>query len=223
MASTPIIPFKKWLSGTNQNSIPANDNSLRNQILNGNIISQAVTVQPTTPTEGDAYIIAAMHTGTQWATFTTNDLAIFSAGTWYAFAPTEGNRVSVAGALRVYTAGAWVAFGGGSDRNSVTALSIASGVVNIDCSLGDYFTLNLTANVSSITFSNLPAAGKGASIIIVILQDTTARTVAWPASFSWIGGIAGSVSTGSGAVDMLAITSTNQGTKWRTTIGKGFA
>ncbi len=109
-----------------------------------------------------------------------------------------------------------------ADRSAVTALAIASGVVNIDCSLGDYFTLALNANVTSITFSNLPAAGKGASLMIRITQDTTPRTVAWPASFRWEG--AGpAVSTGSGAVDLLAITSFDSGTKWDGTLSKGRA
>jgi hypothetical protein len=109
MASIPILPFAVWASGTNQNSIPANDNSLRNQILNGNVISQAVTAQPASPTEGDIYIIAATHTGAQWATFTPKDLAIYSGGSWYAFAPVAGVVVNVAGTLYSYQSGAWAA------------------------------------------------------------------------------------------------------------------
>lgn len=107
-----------------------------------------------------------------------------------------------------------------SDRRAVSVLSISSGVVDIDCSLGDYFTLALTANVTSITFSNLPAAG--ASLMIRITQDSTPRTVAWPASFKWAGS-AGAVSTGSGAVDVLAITTFNAGTAWNATLAKAFA
>jgi len=112
---------------------------------------------------------------------------------------------------------------GNSVRQVRSALSISSGVVNIDCSLGDYFTLALTANVTSITFSNLPASGLAASIIIQITQDTTPRTVAWPSSFKWAGGVAGSVSTGSGAKDVLAITTFDNGTAWMTTMSKVFS
>ena len=110
---------------------------------------------------------------------------------------------------------------GASDRSTVTALSISSGVVDIDCALGDYFTLALNANVTSITFSNLPASG--ASLMIRITQDSTPRTVAWPASFKWAGGSAGAVSTGSGAVDLLAITTLNAGTAWNATLAKALA
>lgn len=105
----------------------------------------------------------------------------------------------------------------------VTALSIASGVVNIDCSAGDYFTLTLTANVTSITFSNLPGSGKAATKWVEIVQGAGPYTVAWPASFKWAGGSAGVVSTANGAVDELAITTLNNGTAWKATLAKGFA
>lgn len=113
--------------------------------------------------------------------------------------------------------------GGGTDMSTVTALSSSSGVVNLDCSLGDYYTLALTENVTSITFSNLPGSGHGASKMVRITQDSTARTVAWPASFKWAGGSAGAVSTASGAVDVLAISSFDNGTTWRATLAKAFA
>lgn len=221
--STSILPLAVWSSGTNQNSIPANDNALRLEALNREIISQAVTAQPASPTDGDTYIIAATHTGAQWSTFSPKDIAIYRGGTWYAWAPVEGLVVNVAGSLFKYDGGVWAAAGGGaSDRSTVTALA-TSGSVPINVALGDYFTLDLAGNVSGLTFSNLPGAGKGASLMIRITQDATARTVAWPASFKWAAGIAGAVSTGSGAVDILAITTFDNGTTWDATLGKAFA
>jgi hypothetical protein len=107
--------------------------------------------------------------------------------------------------------------------DNVTALSINSGAVNINCALGDYFTLALDANVTSITFSNLPGSGKGATKMIRITQDTTARTVAWPGSFKWADGAAGAVSTASGAIDVLAITTFNNGAAWHATLAKDFS
>ncbi|WP_225784451.1 hypothetical protein [Xenophilus sp. Marseille-Q4582] len=104
--------------------------------------------------------------------------------------------------------------------DAVNALAIASGVVNIDLSLGNYFTLALTANVTNITFTNAPSAGRARSLMLRITQDSTARTVAWPSSFRWEGS-APAVSTGSGAVDLLALTSFDQGTKWDATLSKG--
>jgi hypothetical protein len=107
---------------------------------------------------------------------------------------------------------------------AVNALSISSGVVNIDCSLGDYFTLALSANVSSVTFSNLPASGFAQTIMVRITQDaSSAKTLAFPSSFKWAGGSLGVVSTTLGAIDVLAITTFDQGTSWRATLGKAFA
>jgi hypothetical protein len=116
-----------------------------------------------------------------------------------------------------------VVLGGESIAEPVTALTPVSGVVTINCSLGDYFTLAPTANVTSIVFTNLPAAGKAQTIMVSFTQDSTARTVTWPASFKWAGGTAGAVSTGSGAIDVLALTTFNQGTTWNATLAKAFA
>lgn len=108
----------------------------------------------------------------------------------------------------------------GVDRNVVSVLSISSGVVTVDCALGDYFTLALTANVTGWVFTNvLP----GCSLLIRITQDSTARTVAWPASFDWAGAVASTVSTSSGARDLLAISTFNAGADWCATLGKAFA
>ena len=100
-------------------------------------------------------------------------------------------------------------------RKAVTALSISSGVVNIDCALGDYFTLALTANVTSITFTNLPASGFGASLAVRIQQDGTgSRTVALPASFKATGGSDTAVASAANAYTLLTITTFDQGTRW---------
>lgn len=112
--------------------------------------------------------------------------------------------------------------GGGTSRNTVTAVTPVSGVATFDLSLGDYFTVAPTANVTSIVFTNLPGAGKGASIFIGITQDSTPRTWVWPASFKWAGGVAGVVSTASGAKDKLAITTLDNCTTWDATLAKAF-
>lgn len=109
------------------------------------------------------------------------------------------------------------------DRRTVTAVTPAAGVATINCALGDYFTLAPTANVTSIVFSNLPGSGKGISLMILFTQDSSPRSVAMPSSFKWAGGVAGVVSTGSGAKDVIALTSFDNGTTWDATIAKAFA
>lgn len=125
MASESFLPPAMWESGTNQNSIPANDNALRFQISQTNV-NNGTTAQPVSPVDGAAYIIQSTHTGTQWSTFTPKDVAIYSSGTWYAFAPSEGQRVSISGVSYIYTGGAWTAASSSSDMLSVlTAAEIS--------------------------------------------------------------------------------------------------
>lgn len=108
----------------------------------------------------------------------------------------------------------------GVDRNAVSILAVTSGNVTLDCSLGDYFTLAPTANVTGWTITNVPPA---CSLMIQLTQDSTARTVAWPASFKWTGASPGAVSTTAGAKDVLAITTFDAGATWRATLAKAFA
>lgn len=111
--SVPILPFAVWASGTNQNSIPANDNSLRNQILNGLVIGVEDDA-PGGDADGDIYIVGDTSAGA-FAGFDEFDLAIFDSGTWYAFAPVDGIVVNVAGTLKTWDGSAYVdaATGGG--------------------------------------------------------------------------------------------------------------
>lgn len=103
----------------------------------------------------------------------------------------------------------------------VTALTSSAGVLNIDCSLGDYFTITLTENVTSITFSNLPSAGYGQTIMLWITQHaSSAKTMTFPSSFDWEGGTVGVISTTLSARDTLALSTLNAGTNWDATLSK---
>ena len=109
-----------------------------------------------------------------------------------------------------------------ANRDAVSALA-TSGSVAVDAALGDYFTLALAGNVSTFTFSNLPGSGHGCTLAIRITQDSTPRTVGWPASFKWAGGTPPAVSTASGAVDLLIITTFDNGTSWQADLAKAYA
>lgn len=121
--SDPILPFAVWAAGTNQASIPANDNSLRSEILAGRVISKTTTAQPASPADGAIYIIPSGATGVQWATFTAGDLAIFRAGTWSAWAPVSGLVVNMLGGLQQWDGSAWDDLGGSSGGAPVSTVS----------------------------------------------------------------------------------------------------
>lgn len=150
--SDPIIPLAVWPSGINEASIPANDNALRVEALSRKIISKSVTAQPGSPTDGDVYIIAATHTGTQWATFSPKDIAIYRGGTWTAWAPVEGLIVNLNGSQEIYTGGAWSSYGGGG---TVTSVNDSSGTVIVEtpliCACSDEATA-LVIGAGKMTF-----------------------------------------------------------------------
>lgn len=155
--STPILPFAVWESGTNQNSVPANDNSLRNQILNGLIISDSTDAQPGSPAEGDIYIITGAATGAQWATFDEFDLTIFDSGTWYAFAPVEGVVVNLAGALVAWDGAAYTAVGGGGGGSVAGADKQVQ--YNNAGAFGAEAGFEYDAATNTLTVSNITTAG----------------------------------------------------------------
>ena len=103
-------------------------------------------------------------------------------------------------------------------KRKVTALTISSGVVNIDLAGGANrdFTLSLTANVTSITFSSLPASGYVGELEIQIKQDATgSRTLALPSSFKPLGGSDTAIASAANAVTVLSAKTWDQGTTWR--------
>lgn len=112
--SDALFPLEVWQSGTNENSLPANTNALRVEALSRNIISKSTTAQPGSPSDGDVYIIAGTHTGSQWAGFTPDDITIYRGGTWYAFAPVDGMMVNLNGTLYEFSGSAgWTQFAAG--------------------------------------------------------------------------------------------------------------
>ena len=70
----------------------------------------------------------------------------------------------------------------------------------------------MTGNITTLTISN---AADGQTISIAFVQDATgSRTVAWPASFTWIGQTTGVVSTTANAIDILTATYSSTDSKW---------
>lgn len=105
----------------------------------------------------------------------------------------------------------------GVDRNVVTALTSSSGVVTLDVSLGDYFTLTPTEAVTGWTITNEPPCY---TITIVTTQGATPYAVAMPSGLKWPGGVAGTFSTGANEQDELSISSVDGGATRRALLSK---
>lgn len=94
--------------------------------------------------------------------------------------------------------------------------------MTVDCSKSNVFKTVFTANVTvAPTFSN---PGDGQSINWRITQDGTgSRTMTWPTSFKWPGGVKGVLSTGASAVDLLVATYFADTGFWEANLLKAFS
>jgi len=100
------------------------------------------------------------------------------------------------------------------------SLSSSSGVLAIDLDSGNTGTITLTENITDIDFTNVPTSGVS-TFTLQITQDTTARTVAINAvtvnggsdvTAKTAGGAGFTMSTGSGAIDLVTFLFVDAGT-----------
>lgn len=88
----------------------------------------------------------------------------------------------------------------------------ATHTINIED--GNVHHLKLTANCT-LTFSNPIASGDATSFTLVLEQDATgSRTVTWPASVKWAGGVAPTLTTTAARFDVLTFFTVDGGTRW---------
>lgn len=226
MSDSPNLALPYQPSGALQTDVLFNEFLLALDALAQNGVQDKDLATPPTTIAGDAgkiWIIPSGATGV-WSGKTNQVAVSTGATTWTYFTPKEGWSfwVNDENTTYIFDGSNWIV-GQTAQGSIVTAVTSSAGVLNINCALGDYFTITLTENITSITFSNLPAAGRAQSIMLRIRQHASAaKTVAWPAAFKWAGGVAGAVSVGLSDYDVLAITTFDQGTRWEATIAKDF-
>jgi hypothetical protein len=98
----------------------------------------------------------------------------------------------------------------------------AAGVLDIDFEDGNSHFLTLTENVTTMTISNPPATGLLGQIEMEILQDSPARTIAWPASVKWPGGTAPDLTT-TNATYLIHLRTRLGGTTYLGTFAENFS
>jgi hypothetical protein len=160
-------------------------------------------------------------------------VSTFSAGTT-GFTPSTATTgaVTLAGTLAVANGGTGVTTSTGSGsvvlstsptittgtytglRETKTAPAISAGALTLNCSSGNVFAVSLNANITSITFSNVPTTGTAYALTLSFTADGTARTVTWGASVKWPGGTAPTLTSTSGKVDTFVLTTWDGGTTW---------
>jgi hypothetical protein len=101
------------------------------------------------------------------------------------------------------------------------AVPVAAGVATIDCTVRRH-VWDLDQNITDINFTNLPSS-RYVELAVLITQDTTARTITWPAAVQFPAGMSEAVSTGAGARDKLTLATFDGGATWLAALAKGYA
>lgn len=133
-----------------------------------------------------------------------DDLAILNVTT---LGLTEANKVVTADANGV------VSFDDGMYEKS-EAITSSSNAATLDLQTSTNFTLTLTENITTMTFSNPAASGRVSAFTLKVTQDSTARTITWPASVDWTDATAPTLSETSGAVDVFVFVTYDGGTTY---------
>lgn len=101
---------------------------------------------------------------------------------------------------------------------SVESPANSSGTVTLDFDSKSKYVgaITLSANVTTLAFSNLPGAGNYAEYELHITQDGTgSRTFAIPASHKALGGSDTAIASAANAVTVLTASTVDNGTTWR--------
>ena len=96
-----------------------------------------------------------------------------------------------------------------------TALTIESGEISIDLNTATVFTLSLTANITTVAFSNIQNSGRASSFVLVVTGDGTARSIIWPVGFKWPEGTAPTITSTNGKKDVFVFFTTDAGSTWQ--------
>jgi hypothetical protein len=92
---------------------------------------------------------------------------------------------------------------------------ISAGTLSLDLETGNVFDVLLTEDVTSLNLLNAPASGRAGAATLILRQDATGgRTLTWPSSVLWPGGVPPTVTAAANAIDVCAIVTRDEGTTW---------
>lgn len=104
------------------------------------------------------------------------------------------------------------------------SVSSSLGTAVIDLTLGNHVYITLTEDITTLTISNPSPTGNKCAIVLEVTQDSTARTITFPASVKFPYGTPPTLSAGSGEIDEIVLTTRNAGSTWLGTLrGQAFA
>ena len=135
-----------------------------------------------------------------------------SASATYEVALPNALGLTNASALVTSDANGVVSFDNGTIEE-VTTVTSSSNAATINLRDGNLFEHDLTENVT-YTFSNPAAAGRASCFILKVIQDSSARTITWPASVDWAAATAPTLTATNNGVDVFAFVTIDGGTTY---------
>jgi hypothetical protein len=198
-----------FADGTTQIGITGPDPSVDNTIARWDGIT-GIVLDDSGWTIGDTDTMTAAGTLNMSGNAETNVLAITMTGG--GALDTNGGNIDVGGGYVI-------------DYSELTnSQSSSSNAITLSLANGNYFYTTLSENITTVTFSGLPTSGQYASWSWEITQDSSARTITWPAAVEWSGGTAITLSTGSGAKDIVNFWTRDAGTTiYASVVGQDFS
>lgn len=100
-----------------------------------------------------------------------------------------------------------------SYNETFVPLSSSGGSATANCELGNFFSIALSEDVT-FTFTNPPDANVGYGFALKTVQDSTARTITWPATVRWDSAVPPTISASNAAVDFFAFITHDSGDNW---------
>jgi hypothetical protein len=151
--------------GQAQKHVTVNESLLRlDALVQLNVISATTATQPSSPANGDLYILPAGKSGAAWSGMANGTLAYYRDGVWEAIAPREGWRAYVkdVDALCFYNGSAWA--------NPFTAMALTSAA--------NAFTQGQSINAAGATALALSWSDDGVNGVGIMIDKNSASPAA---------------------------------------------
>ena len=215
MSETPNLPLQQLANGL-QNFLLVNTSlAIIDVLLQTPVISKDLTAAPVSPADGDFYIMASAWAGI--ADAAVNNLAVYRSGSgWIVIEPKEGWKFECAADEITYRfdGAAWLEWsaggsGGAGGWDALIEPAISSGVLDIDLTDPAGFAVELSEDVTTLTFRNIPS-GKVVVFTIEFTQDVTGGwEITWPAA---VQGTPAQPATAAGAATIMSFYTRDGGT-----------
>jgi len=162
--------------------------------------------------------------GTGAGSFTTNNLLVGN-GTSAFLSVSSGSSGNVLTSDGTNWTSLIASGGALTNKTLQTVTSAATTTINLNS--GNVVDLTMAANITTLSFTNVPASGTPILVMIVVknASDGTAYTITWPNSVYWSGQYAATtigtvqtaptLATGANGVTVIALLTTDGGTKFR--------